>query len=245
MESLKELTGEIIYVTTPEKAINYKWRENNEMLSPDIQVLSIDDIKSYDRDIVDARVRVGMVLAKHPFRNKYIEIDRTEDAITKEKLNCIGVIAFLLGAKKYETLYGTEEVQDVKIGADGQANYKFVDVGTKFNIQKSDIKTGKYYATNTFSGFFSEENYYQAIEKAKEYRLYYDEDVAFLLETRNPLYGNQLTSRMVKVELTRELNTSLDIAFSLKAAGVFSLNATYNQVVSQRKKIVIETNFEF
>ena len=75
--------------------------------------------------------------------------------------------------------------------------------------------------------------------------LYYDDDVQFLLETRNPRYGNRLTSRRIKCELTRELNRSLDIAFNLKFASIFSLNANYNQVLIQRKKIVIETNFIF
>ena len=28
MEDVKELSGEIIYVTTPERAINYKWEKN-------------------------------------------------------------------------------------------------------------------------------------------------------------------------------------------------------------------------
>jgi hypothetical protein len=91
----------------------------------------------------------------------------------------------------------------------------------------------------------TEDSYAIAVERAKEFGLYYDDDVQFLLETRNPRYGNRLTSRRIKCELTRELNRSLDIAFNLKFASIFSLNANYNQVLIQRKKIVIETNFIF
>ena len=72
MEDLKELTGEVIYVTTPEKSINYKWKDNSEKLSPDIQVVSIEDVKKLDRDIVDAKVRLGTILTRHPFKEKYI-----------------------------------------------------------------------------------------------------------------------------------------------------------------------------
>lgn len=246
MEDIKELTGDVIYVTTPEKSVNYKWRDNYEKLSPEIQVVSIDDIKNLDREVVDAKVRLGTILMKHPFMEKYIEIDQLEDEITKEKLNCLGLIAFHLGAREYENLFAFEEAQEAKIGADGQANYKFVDVGTKFNIQKSDVKTGKYWSQSTFEGnLLTEDSYALAVNKAKEYGLYYDKEVKFLLETRNPCYGNRLTSRKVKFELTRELNSLLDIAFNLKVASVFSLNANYNRVISERKKIVIETNFVF
>ena len=31
MDFVKELKGEVVYVTTPEKAINYKWKEGNEV----------------------------------------------------------------------------------------------------------------------------------------------------------------------------------------------------------------------
>ena len=84
-----------------------------------------------------------------------------------------------------------------------------------------------------------------AVDKAKEYGLYYDDEVQLLLETRNPRYGNRQTSSHIKFELTRELNSSLDIAFNLKVANVFGLNANYNQLLIERKKIEIETKIVF
>ena len=246
MEDVKELSGDIIYVTTPERAINYKWEKKSNKLSSDIQVVSIDDIKNFGRDVIDAVVRLDTILTKHPFTDKYIGIDKLEEEITNDKLLTLGKIAFHLGVREYETLYGFEDTQEAKMGADGQANYKFAEIGTKFNIQEKDVKTGKYWSQNTFEGnVLTEDSYAIAVERAKEFGLYYDDDVQFLLETRNPRYGNRLTSRRIKCELTRELNRSLDIAFNLKFASIFSLNANYNQVLIQRKKIVIETNFIF
>ena len=242
----RTLTKDIIYVTTEERAYNYKWEKTADKLSSEVQVVSIDDVKKLDRDIVDAKVGLGTILVKHPFMEKYIEIDQLEDEITKEKLTCLGIIAFHLGARGYETLYGFEDSQEAKMGADGQANYKFAEIGLKFDIQEKNVKTGKYWSQNTFEGnLLTEDSYAIAVDKAKEYGLYYDKEVKFLLETRNPRYGNRLTNRKVKCELTRELNKSLDIAFNLKFANIFSLTANYNQVLTQRKKIVIETNFVF
>ena len=246
MEDLKELTGEVIYVTTPEKSINYKWTDNSEKLSPDIQVVSIEDVKKLDRDIVDAKVRLGTILTRHPFKEKYIEIEKLEDAITKEKLKCLGLIAFHLGAKEYENLFAFEDTQEAKVGADGQANYKFVETGFKVDIHEKDVKTGKYWSHRTFEGcILTEESYAIAVDKAKEYGLYYDDEVQLLLETRNPRYGNRQTSSHIEFELTRELNSSLDIAFNLKVANVFGLNANYNQLLIERKKIEIETKIVF
>ena len=77
MEDVKELSGEIIYVTTPERAINYKWEKNSNKLSREIQIVSIEDIQNTDMDVFDnKRILLNTLLVKHPFiPNKYIEIE--------------------------------------------------------------------------------------------------------------------------------------------------------------------------
>ena len=44
MDFVKELKGEVVYVTTPEKAINYKWEKGYGKLSSGLEIVSIDDI---------------------------------------------------------------------------------------------------------------------------------------------------------------------------------------------------------
>mgnify|MGYP003431358809 CR=1 FL=1 len=45
MDFVKELKGEVVYVTTPEKVINYKWEKGYGKLSSGLEIVSIDDIK--------------------------------------------------------------------------------------------------------------------------------------------------------------------------------------------------------
>ena len=98
MDFVKELKGEVVYVTTPEKAINYKWKEGNEKLSSGLEIVSIDDINKMDCDVfIGNRVLEGSILTKHPFMpNKYIDIKASEEIIIKSKLNCLGIIASII-----------------------------------------------------------------------------------------------------------------------------------------------------
>jgi hypothetical protein len=247
MEDVKELSGEIIYVTTPERAINYKWEKNFNKLSPEIQVVSIEDIQNIGRDVFDnKRILLNTLLVKHPFiPNKYIEIDRTEEAITKSKLNCLGIILRYLGVSEYETTFALENNATVTIDANGNASYKFVEGGLKTKKISTDNETRKYYRHEAFSGEFSIDNYEKAVDMAKKFGLYGDEDIYYLLQNRNPQDLNLLKSQEVKIELTRELNSSLDVAFNLSVSGIFKLNANYNETISKRKKITIETKLIF
>ena len=247
MDFVKELKGEVVYVTTPEKAINYQWEKGSGKLRPGLEIVSIDDINKMDCDIfIGNRVMEGSLLTKHPFMpNKYIDIKKSEDIIIKSKLNCLGIIARFLGAKEYETLYAEEVTKEALINASGEMEHKLVKVEARRKVSERDNATGKYYRHETFAGEFTEENYYHAIEEAKRFGLYSDLDINYLLEVRNPKYPNQQTSQHVKIELTKELGDKLDIAFSLNVAGIFKLNADYNKVVSERKKVLLETSIKF
>ena len=246
MEGCK-LTKDIIYVTSNERATNYKWEKTVDKLNPNVQIVSIDDIQEMGVDIFDGKLPVlDTILVKHPFvPNKYIPIDRAEDAITKTKLNCLGIIVRLLGAKEYETKFMTEETGTCSIGAGGEIKYMFSGAQSNVSINESDSMTGKYYRHETFKGEFTEDTYKQAVVEAKRYGLYDDEDIIYLLKNRDPQFVNQIISQCVKFELTKELNNQLDIAFSLKVSNIFNLSANYNQIISKRKKIIIETKILF
>ncbi len=241
------LTKDILYVTTRERSNNYKWEKNADNLDPNVQIVSIDDIQKMDIDIFDRKYPVlDTILVKHPFiPNKYIPLDRTEDALTKTKLNCLGIIAGLLGVKEYETEFVTEEIKEVSINISGELDYKTVKSKTDVEIKKDDAITGKYYRHETFKGEFNEAGYNKAVSEAKKYGLYNDEDIQYLIKNRDPQSPNPLISQKVKFELTKELNDKLDFAFSLKAVSIFKLRANYNQIITQRKSIAISTNLIF
>ena len=247
MEDVKELSGEIIYVTTPERAINYKWEKNFNKLSPEIQVVSIEDIQNIGRDVFDnKRILLNTLLVKHPFiPNKYIEIDRTEEAITKSKLNCLGMILRYLGVSEYETTCVSEIYSNVERDANGNASYKFVEAGLNTKTIRTDNETRKYYRHEFYPGEYSIDSWRKAVDLAKQFGLYSDEDIYYLLQNRDPKDLNLLKSQEVKIELTRELNKSLDVAFNLSVSGIFKLNANYDEIIKKRKKIVIESKLIF
>ena len=162
-----------------------------------------------------------------------------------EKFKSLGIIAHYLGAKEYETTFAITESKERIINANGELDYKLINAASSVRIKENDSMTGKYYRHETFRGEFSMASYNQAVLEAKQNGLYDDDDINYLLKTRNPKFGNQLTSQHVRFNLTKELNSQLDIAFSLKVSSIFKLSANYNQIVSKKQDILIETKLIF
>lgn len=246
MDTLTKPTGKVLMVTSPEKAINYKWYDNSDILQPEVQVIPQEDIKSLDDLFGGSVPSLNSVWIKHPFiPNQYIDINTAEDTLTRIKLDALVIIAKYLGVKEYTTLYATEEISertyDTKVGV----QYKTIKADTQVKIDKNDKNSGKYYKHEEFSGSFSQKEYEKAVAKAKEIGLFNDDTIRYLLEQRNPQDANIMKSQTVKIELTRELNESLDVAFALSACELFNLNVNYKQTLSTRKKITIETELVF
>ena len=53
-----------------------------------------------------------------------------------------------------------------------------------------------------------------------------------------------MTGRKIKIEMTRELNESLDVAFSLKAAG-FGMDGSYKEILETQRNVMFELEIEF
>lgn len=247
MENSK-LTKDIIYVTSEERAYNYKWEKTANKLNPNVQIVSVDDIYEMGVNIFDGKKVpvLDTILIKHPFiPNKYIPLETTEDVITKAKFRSLGIIAHYLGAKEYETTFAITESKERIINANGELDYKLLNAASSVRIKENDSMTGKYYRHETFRGEFSMASYNQAVLEAKQSGLYDDDDINYLLKTRDPKFGNQITSQHVRFNLTKELNSQLDIAFSLKVSSIFKLSANYNQIVSNKQDILIETKLIF
>lgn len=246
MDNLKE----IIMVTEPEVVKSYKWEKDAQFLHPAVQVLSMEDIERLQEKHTDLfggkSVYPESVWMKHPFmHNQYIDINTAEDVLTKSKLNALGLIARHLGVKSFTTTFVTTQTEERKHDVNGDVKYKMIEAKTTVNLKKEDSSSNQYYRKEEYSGNFSEESYQEAIKLAKEYGLYNDEDIFYLIQQRNPQHLNMIKNQHVKVELARELNESLDVAFSLDACKVFKLNANYQQTISIKKTVTLETDLVF
>jgi hypothetical protein len=241
---------DVLYVTSNERAINYKWEDDCNKLDRGLQVVSIDDIMNEDIVFFNKRkndIQLDSIFIRHPLMpNTYVDINSAEDVFMKIKLDCLGHIANLLGAKEYETTYLIEEKGERKVDVNGNMAISKVSAEVSVEIDKNSERTRKYYRHEKFNSILTEESYALAELKAKEYNMDNGVDIRYLINNRNPkLPNNQLTSQIVKMELYDELNSKMDIAFSLKVANIFKLRGEYSEAMSSRKKVVIETKLIF
>ena len=85
--------------------------------------------------------------------------------------------------------------------------------------------------------------YEKAKQLIKQYKL---NDLDYIVEQRNPEDSSKLSAQEVKVQLTKELNSLTECAFSLNILkGVFTLNANIKQTIATQKKVILETKLIF
>ena len=227
MENNKLETA-ILQISTEERAVNYQWEKDADKLDKRISIVSMDDIKkmkdsgwSFEPDI--SFLCEGMTLALHPFIDKrYIDINIAEDELFKDKFNCLGRVVKLLGAKSFEAKAVLIEANTRIIDATGSTNYKLIKADASYKKSEEEKYAKTYSRKESFSGEFTQKGYDKAKQLIKQYKLY------------------------DKVELTRELNSLTECAFSLNILkGVFTLNANVKQTISTQKEIIIETKLIF
>ncbi len=242
---------QILYVTSEEQAINYKWEEKAHYLSPNIGVVSIHDIVSMkNRGVIfmtdSLPVTEGMVLSMHPYKeNCYIDINMTEDQLIREKLDCIACIAKYLGVRRFSAYAEFLEESKRELNADGAIAYKVVESEISYKQEMKERYARDYRRTEEFKGYFSRESYAKAKEEIDRNRLNSNSEIMYLLKQRDPDDENQLEKQAVRIELTNELNSLTEIAFSLNVMPVFSLKARYQETISKRKKVILKTILEF
>ena len=237
----------IIHIAEDEKAISYKWEKESNRLNG-VQIVSIDEIDQILKEsncTIIGNLQVGSTLMRHPFiSDRYIDINRAEDIIFKDKMDAVASIARLLGAYYFEAEAEFVEEESVSIDLKGQINYKYVELKGSYRKQK-DIKYRQtYHRKDEFEG--NKILYNEAEQEAERYGLKNDSDIVSLLDARNPNSSNRLAHKEVSIQLSREYNTSLDCALSLNIlSGVFSLDGDFKETVSTRKKIILKTTLDF
>ena len=189
------------------------------------------------------------VLIKHPFEpNTYLSIGEACNEIRIDKFLKIGEIAQCLGAKGYLVEEAKESVETRCFDANVGVKYK--PVRTDVDLKKESTLREKLgiKISDRFGGCnkITEESYLEAKKLAKKYHLENDSAIRSLIRMRNPSKENMLTNRSIHCEMTKELNSALDAAFSLNVMpDVFSLDANVKKTLETKETITLDVLFEF
>lgn len=203
--------------------------------------MKINDIDSH---LVTDRM-TGNILIQHPFLPKaYIDLKTTEVQIFNQKMMCISEIVQNLGAKEINghAIFRSEEKRTIR--GDGQIDYKTVKASASVNSKKQKNYESQYKISNKFKGICSEESYNEALKKAENYGLINNSDVKNLINERSPRQINSLTNWNITIDLSNELNNSLDIAFHLIISGV-KLKSKIQTALESCKKITLDLKIDF
>jgi hypothetical protein len=245
----KELTGQVLHIVSPERAINYKWEENADKLPSGLQIISIDDYNSLPDSIKRNRfgnVNLNDVLILEPYTKRYIAATQAEQESFNGKFDTLTKIARLLGATKVECKFESLEEKKRELNANGEISCRFVDVSVGYAEQHRKQYKSLYKKEKHYPGDYTLEGFKEAEKICKDTGLIYDPSFKDLLDQRNPNYPNPMKKETYHIELSREINDSFEIAFHLNILkGVFSLSAGMSESISSFKRLVIETNLEF
>lgn len=248
---ITKLSKPVVRIDTPENAYGWEIKPHAEKISPNIQILSIDEYKDIEESnlyMLPPRVSVGDIIVEHPFHpHQYIKMQDAEITYYQDWMELMSDISRLLGCVKFswsvELKDGRTRTIDaglnvsVPVYAALDASYKKSyedELKTKLKVD-SDIKPSK---TLTKKGIIAD--YEKAKMRVEEYGLANDIQIRSLINSRSPYDQYRLSHKKVELEISRDINDYGDYAFSLNVLGdVFSMSADLKDAVSTRKKVIL------
>lgn len=245
-----EIKGDVIYITTEERAKNWEWEKDAEKIDKRVQFVSVEDIELIRKKgeiRVPEKCLMDDVLIKHPYyTNKYMLLTDVEN-LRYDKFVKICEIAQLLGASSYQVKSTENKEEKRSLSASGEICYKISsevngtskkELNQMYNVGVDHIFRG--------NEKVSLDAYNKAKLKAKEYNLDEDDVVRMLLNGRNPQIGNPQRKYRVCCNLTKEENSALDIAFSIKfIPNAFSFKSQVKSIIEKRVTISLEMTIMF
>lgn len=243
-----ELTKPIIQIVQDGRDINYAWEDGAEKLdNHNIQVVSISDypsLVSEGKYLVPKLVKVGDVLVEDRYiPNKYIDISTAETELLQEKALAMSSIINQLGFKHYEVEVILDAEEKANIEANGNLSYKAVDLKPEYKNKVENSYKNRFSLKDTFSG--KAINQEEAIRIAQQFGLWDNMDVRTLIENRDPNNPNIQTSRILNIEITKELNRTKEMAVSLNVlAGLFSLSASTKNSINTKQSLIFKYTIE-
>ena len=187
----------------------------------------------------------GTILVKNPFEdNVYLNFAEAENQMIHSKAQYISEILQNLGATSFTTssYICTEEKNEKKYK--GEASSQKASGSISANKMTFEKKELQYKHTDSFSGTYSKENYEKAKLLALKYGLDRDFDVAKIIEQRNPENTNQITSRTITLDMSREFYKTREIALGIRTEMV-TLSASYSSVFETKSHTIYEIDIKF
>lgn len=246
---LSDLNKPVVRIDTPENAYGWDIKPNAGKISPNIQILSIDeykDIEASKKYMLPSRVAVGDIIVEHPFHpNQFVKIQDIELTYYQDWMELMSDIARLLGCVKFEWSVELKDRQDRTLDANlnvGASAYGSLNASEKTKYE-NELKTQlKDSISNTPIKKLSQKGIIKDYEKAKkrvrEYGLENDIQLRTLINSRSPEDQYRTSKKEVELEISRDINDYGDYAFSLNVLGdVFTMSADLKEAVSKRKKV--------
>lgn len=239
---------QVIYVATPERTVNYRWAEGSKNISPSVKILTKESVLQLECE-KPKHIMEGDILMLHPFKeNMYINVNDVQN-IKYAKFYAYKRIAQQLGAIHYEVVSASQQTTKRTFGTDNHVTYgKLNDLGLNVKNEKDFLKKMGFSLKADFDGVssISQESYDKAKQLVKEFNLETDAGITALIESRDPIIKNQETYEEVTCFMMNEINSTLDVAFSLKAANsVFSLDSKTTNSIENTEIVKLTIKYTF
>ena len=249
----KKIYGEVINIVSQLQVENLVWEKNKSKLDPCLQIVSINDIQTFlENDGVSllnvTKPAIGQILMRHPFlSNTFVDINYSQEDLFNDKINKLAEILQPLGVK---ALFGQAKWTQAKrreMDITGEGSIKIIDFSSEFKKSHSVAEYCKIKKEKLFpNAVLNKELYEIGIIRAQKYGLYNDSDIRSFIETRNPDLGpNVIGSDNISIELTKEVNNLMSIAFSLNYLPAFSINAKYKDTLEIINKVQMDIYVDF
>jgi hypothetical protein len=251
------INSNVVLVTSDEKSKSYKWEENSDKIKA-IDVISANygwvNNTFGEYEFIGLIPNTEQVFLKSPFeKNKYVEIEKSEEYFFTKKISLYKNIAFLLGAKDFSAT--AEFIEEKNISTDANLNVSYLPAGgisgdykkeTESKIASEYVLTENFESKDDYLTLDRERAYNEAREIIDKNNLINEIDLNDFVDFRNPKHQNQLKSRILKLKLTSELNTLIELSAKINAmGGVFGLEAGFKTSTKSLKKIILSTEVNF
>lgn len=243
---------EVIYIAEDEFAGSYEWYPGSELISPEVQVVSEEDLPAFQEEgitfISTARLCPGSILIRNPFRKgEYIEINESEERIIRDKIGAMSKIVQQLGASHIEGEAEFLEEQRLEKTVDGHIVYKAVSLEVSYKQDQQELYSRSFKLIRDFNKpLCTKESYSEACRLLRAYNLDRDPEVRDLVEMLHPDVPNRLQRQAVRMSISREINAGKEFAASLTVlSGVFQMNLSTRENLSVKKQIIFKSEVIF
>ncbi len=229
----------------------YKWDDNSDKLDKSLEIVSIEDIGSVLKDnglsvYGTPRHTVDDIYIRHPYiNNAFIKADRDPVDLFCDKFYAISDVLQYLGVTKISAKIELKNSQKREFDANINCGFKKL-INGELDI-KSQNEQYRQRSANLLREYEKPQiSYEKALAKAEENGTISEPKIKSLIEQRGCNEGGStLKTDCIEVDITDNMNQSLDIAFSLKFMSIFRLSASYSEALETCNEIDFKINIEF